>query len=232
MNKNRLFTFWVLIFTSFFFLSCIYGGSRSRYSTYNTNSGNKHSSTNSAQSSTSKQTIKKTAKPPKNINIALIIDNWIIREHRILDYSSDIGKIRMTGKYLYGDDLVFKFKSSTIDDYYWLAKIPSEQNGRFEVSAIAYKEYSIEIEPLPNPPNDFKVYMESRDRVITKFDILDYRTRWGKFKVKEVKGRVMYLMNTWYPGNEWAAMLPKSGDGKFTLKFKNIKSVRTNGSIY
>jgi hypothetical protein len=189
---------------------------------YGHNYSNSHSRSNSDV--VVKEEVKVKEITPDAINVVLKIDNWVIRENRILGYDKKLGKIRFAGKYSYGGDLVFKFKSdkSSLDKYYWLGVMPDEKNGTFEVRADWHKEYSQEIEPLKEPMQSFNVFIKVKNRTIKKFDISGYKASWGKFKVDKVKKKVMFMINPWYPGSVWAAKLPVK-NGSWTIKFKKIR---------
>ncbi|MCK4389862.1 MAG: hypothetical protein KAV83_06465 [Desulfobacterales bacterium] len=145
------------------------------------------------------------------------VKNWSIIQNRVLNYDSRLGKIRFAGRYAYHEDLVFKFKSDKYPDCYWLAKIPSAKEGKYEIRGIPYfEDDSPNIVRLEEPPKRFEMVLRIKDGCINSHFIKDYNPRWGKFQLLRFKPPILYLRNAWYPGREWAARLPTE-DGTWTI---------------
>ena len=156
-------------------------------------------------------------KKPQAIDIMIRVKDWRIIQNRALNYHSRLGEIRFAGRYAYNQDLVFKFKSDKYPDCYWLAKIPSVREGKYEIRAIPYfEDDSPNIIRLDEPPKKFAMSLRIKDGRIHGHFIKDYNPRWGKFKLLRFKHPIVYFRNAWYPGREWAARLPTE-DGSWTI---------------
>lgn len=154
--------------------------------------------------------------PPPPIDIMITIKDWNIVQHRIMGDTGRLGDIGFTGLFLFLDDLVFRLKAQKVPDWYWLVKIPSVEEGIYEIRAIPYREYSQDISPV-EAPERFEVSITIEDKIIRGHYIVDSEERrGGHFEVSGYKSPILYLKNKQYPGRVWAAKLPKE-DGIWTI---------------
>jgi len=153
-------------------------------------------------------------KPPPGFNVAIKIKEWTVIDHIILDYNSKWGYIRFAGRFNYGGELVFKFKSSQFPDHYWLVKIPSVRKGIYEIRTKLYEEPT----PWPaiEPPKRFSVVIKIKNGKISDHFINDPHPGWGEFVFSRFNKGIIYLRNPFYPGHEWGARIPKR-NGKWTI---------------
>jgi len=159
--------------------------------------------------------------PPPPIDNMITIKGWKIVQHRIMGNTGRLGDIRFAGRFLFLDDLVFKLKAEKAPDWYWLVKIPSVEEGIYEIRARPYREYSQDLSPI-EAPEQFKVSMRIKEKVIRSHYIIDPDPCWGYFQVSGYRSPILYLKNEHYPGRLWAVKLPKE-DGTWTIYITLIK---------
>jgi len=159
--------------------------------------------------------------PPPPIDIMITIRGWKIVQHRFMGNTGRLGDIRFAGRFLFLDDLVFKLKAEKAPDWYWLAKIPSVEEGIYETRARTYREYSQDLSPI-EAPEELKVSMRIENKIIRGHYIIDPEPRWGYFQVSGYRVPILYLKNGQYPGRLWAAKLPGE-DGTWTIYITLIK---------
>ena len=161
-------------------------------------------------------------KKPPAFNVLNKVDNWVIVDHVILDYTSKLGRLRKVGLFLYNNELVEKLKSDKHSDFYWLMKLKPIKSGSFESRAIPYLEGDLDIYPLPTPPNNFSLALKIIGGIIESQFIEDYREGWGRFHFRKIDNGILYMGNNWYGGRIWAGNLPRS-DGDWTVHMVLIK---------
>jgi len=158
---------------------------------------------------------------PPPIDIMVTVKGWKIVQHRIMGNTSKLGDIRFAGRFLFIDDLVFKLKSEKVPDWYWLVKIPSIEEGIYEIRARPWREYSLDLSPI-EAPKQLKVSLKVEGKVVQSHYIVDPDPRWGYFQVSGHKPPIIYLKNERYPGRLWAAKLPRE-DGTWVIYITLIK---------
>jgi len=168
----------------------------------------------------SESEVKRETMPPP-IDIMITIKDWLIQQHRIVGDTYKLGNIRFAGRFLFIGDLVFKLKAEKFPDWYWLVKIPSVEEGIYEIRARPYREYSLNLRPI-KAPEQFKVTLRIKDKIVRSHFIVDPDPRWGHFRVSGFKPPILYLKNGQYPNRLWAAKLPKK-DGIWTIYVTLIK---------
>jgi len=161
------------------------------------------------------------ASSPPTIDITITVRDWKIIQHRIMGNTAKLGDIRFAGRFLFIDDLVFKLKAEKVPNWYWLVKIPSIEEGIYEVRARPWREYSLDLKPI-DAPEQFKVSMRIKEKIIQSHYIVDPDPRWGYFQVSGYQSPILYLKNEQYPDRLWAAKLPRE-DGTWTIYITLIK---------
>jgi len=131
------------------------------------------------------------------------------------------GEIRFAGRFLFIDDLVFKLKAEKAPDWYWLVKIPSVEEGIYEIRARPYREYSLDLKPI-EAPEQLTVSLRIKEKSVRNHYIVNPDPRWGYFQVSKYQSPILYLRNGQYPGRVWAAKLPRE-DGTWTIYITLIK---------
>ena len=159
---------------------------------------------------------KGTTKPPGSIQIKIYIQNWNVYDHKIISYKYEWGKFRFAGKYLYFNDIVFKFKSNKFNDYFWMGIIPSARKGVYEIPALLYEEPSRDLKPTI-PPNKFFIKVKIKNSQIVKHIIINPHPGWGEFYVTGLKNGVLTIENLFYENQSWVVLLPVE-DGEYTLR--------------
>jgi hypothetical protein len=152
---------------------------------------------------------------PSHIDILITIREWMIVQHRILSDTDMLGDIRFAGRFLFLDDLVFKLKAERTPDWYWLVKIPSVEEGIYEIRARCYREYSQDLKPV-EAPERVEVSLRIVNQIITEHYMVDPNPGWGNFQVAGYRAPVLYFKNEQYPGRVWAAKLPRQ-NGTWTI---------------
>ena len=168
-----------------------------------------------------KQRSQRQVPPPPPIDIVITIKGWNMVQHRIMNNTVRLGDIRFAGRFLFLDDLVFKLKAEKTPDWYWLVKIPSVEEGIYEIRARTYREYSLDLSPI-EAPEEVKVILKIEEKVIQSHYIVNPDPRWGYFQVSRYRSPILYLKNGQYPGRLWAAKLPRE-DGTWTIYITLIK---------
>jgi hypothetical protein len=154
-------------------------------------------------------------KPPSALNIRLVIRDWEVQSHRVLDYNHEWGLFRMSGRYDYLGDLVMKLKSEKFPGHYWLVQVPSVKEGAYEVRAIIYSEPSPELRP-PSPPASFRVALLIEGGIVMNHAILDYHPGLGEFYFEGYRDGVATIRSRVFPNCRWAARMPTE-DGRWTI---------------
>lgn len=157
----------------------------------------------------------KAPEPPKKIKITLILEDWAVADHNMVNWNPSFGRLYFSGRFIMGNELVFKLISDKINKYYWLAKIPQAREGQYTINADRFEDI-LEIDPLPDPVDKFNIVMNIENKLIVRQFIPNLRPIWGIFRFKKVKEGKLYIINDWYPGKIWAGRLPKA-DGEYTV---------------
>lgn len=152
---------------------------------------------------------------PSHIDILITIREWMIVQHRILSDTDMLGDIRFAGRFLFLDDLVFKLKAERTPDWYWLVKIPSVEEGIYEIRARCYREYSQDLKPV-EAPERVELSLRIENKIITEHYMVEPNPGWGHFQIAGYRAPVLYFKNEQYPGRVWAAKLPLK-NGTWTI---------------
>lgn len=167
---------------------------------------------------------KEKPKPPDVVRIVVNIRDWEIYNHRLLNWSQEFGKLMFSGRFIMNDELVFKFMADGDYSNYWLAKIPTVEKGQFTINGRRYTDRNV-AERLPEAPEKLELFIRVHNKTIGHHFFVDMNPRWGTFVFDRVKDGFLYLRNDWYPGNQWAARLPRS-DGDWTLHVQLLSAKR------
>jgi hypothetical protein len=161
------------------------------------------------------QTPKPSTKPP-GFDLALNIENYTIVNHKILSLPQNLGKMRFAGKWRYvNGNLLYKFKSESHPNYYWIAEIPENANAKnMEVRATPRLEPGTDLIAVA-PPKTFRVLISIRGGRIENQALVDPQPGWGIFSLANWQKPIATLKNPEYPKCEWKGRWP-TADGQAT----------------
>jgi hypothetical protein len=161
---------------------------------------------------------------PKSFTVRLTVSNWLIKQHTIIDDPmGELSGIRYVGRYLYGKDVVFQFKSTRFPEHFWLANMPPERDGVFEVSAQVKRTPCSDCNLLGDngtPPQVLSMVVLIQKGKILNHYIINPLPWWGKFHFDAIdrKKQILYIRNNKYQGEKWSALYAKE-NGEATLTF-------------
>ncbi|MGE4298862.1 MAG: hypothetical protein AB7E47_12595 [Desulfovibrionaceae bacterium] len=125
----------------------------------------------------------------------------------------------MTGRFFWAEELVFKLESDRYPDKYWLVKVPQVESGTWNLRAILNTKPNRDLMPA-EPPKTFKILLVVKERKVVENTISNPHPGWGYFSLKsyDKKNKIAYFGNPFWPEATWAAKMPSTGDGRFTIQ--------------
>lgn len=158
----------------------------------------------------------------RDFSIAMRTEEYVIVDHKVLDNSPQMGKIRFSGKYAFVPPYVlFKFKAANCPNSYWIGKIETTRQGVLETRAERRDEPSYELRPV-SPPCMVEVGTKIVDGRFQQSFIKNPHPGWGPFLVERYQKPILTFSNWHYPGCKWDAKVPMSdGEGVIKMVFQS-----------
>jgi len=161
---------------------------------------------------------------PDPLKIAIYVDDYLIKNYRLISDISPMQGIKMSGRYKEGDTLYFRFDPVPQSHHpvYWLAEVPPIKSGNDELEARLIRSRIDIGYAIPDPPKEIRLNVIISNRKVSSVRIDNYSSSTvglyysKKESYKSSDGKVGVIRSNIYTNTKWLFLFPKT-NGSFIL---------------